>query len=138
MIQIADANHICFARKEIMEQITAADMQQYLTMDDRELYALLVPAEVREQQAFSKDGLWQRGRVIFSGRLQAVRRIVCQQYQQRGSTVKNSLDLAVLIGTALAASPTMLGIPVLPMTALLVKIGLEEVCRGESPAAAGE
>src|SRR5579863_6976520 len=114
-----------------MNTFTPGEAEKYLEMNEQELYSLLVPAQVREEQAFSKDALVLRGRTIFAACLRDTRKIVCEQYRARGEALKNSLDLVVLVAAGLAVTPTMVGIPILPMAALLVKIGLSEVCRDE-------
>jgi hypothetical protein len=49
-------------------------------------------------------------------------------YKKKGANVKNGIDLTVLVGSALLGSPAMASIPILPMAALIVKMGLEELC----------
>jgi hypothetical protein len=110
-----------------MSTVSREEAKRLLELGDDELYPLLVPEQARGQ-VYSKDGLLARGRSIFVARVNDVRTVVCGQYSRRGSTVKNSIDLTVLLATAILSAPTLLGIPALPMAALLVKIGLEEFC----------
>jgi hypothetical protein len=108
------------------------EAEKLLALDEQALYEMLVPAS---QQVFSKEGMVAKGRSIFASRLAAARGAVCRQYTERGANVRNSIDLTVLVGAALLAAPAMDGIPILPMAALIVKIGLEEVCRKDGASA---
>ena len=112
-----------------MDAIRGPDAEKVVSLDEDEPYTLLVPAS--DLHAYSRGGLIVRGNAIFKARVAEVRSIVCRQYHQRGANLKNAIDLTVLIGTALLAAPAMAGVPALPMAALLVKIGLEELCRDE-------
>ncbi|HXO22730.1 MAG TPA: hypothetical protein VOA87_22645 [Thermoanaerobaculia bacterium] len=117
-----------------MDSFDREEVKSFLDLGEQELYGLLVPERAR-QQLNSPGALMARGKNIFLSRASEVRSIVCRQYKQRGTSMKNTIDLTVLVATALLASPAMLGIPVLPMAALLVKIGLEEFCRSVTPEA---
>jgi hypothetical protein len=106
-----------------------AEAEQYLALDPSELYTLMVPERVREEEVFSREGLVARGKAAFATALREGRTTVCAQYGTRGASVRNAIDLVVLVAGALVAVPALAGIPALPMAALIVKIGLEELCR---------
>jgi hypothetical protein len=107
---------------------TRQQLEELLTLDQDELLIKLVPEHTRAQQAYSRGGLVTRGRDIFHRVSDDVRGAICRQYNQRTGTTKNLVDLAVIIVPALVSVPH-LSVPVLPLAALLVKTGLEELCR---------
>jgi hypothetical protein len=113
----------------------AVDQQALQSLLDRptdDLYSLLVPESAR-RGAYSEGGLVARGRTIFVRALKVVRATVCLEYTRRGPTVKNTVDIAGLVAGALLAAPIVANIPLLPLAALITKIGLEEVCHGWKP-----
>jgi hypothetical protein len=110
------------ANEEIRGQL-----EELLKLDQDELFIRLVPEHARKQ-AYSRGGLVGRGQNIFFRVSGDVRSAVCQQYNQRTGTAKSIIDLAVMIVPALVSIPH-LPVPALPLAALLVKTGLEELCR---------
>jgi len=110
------------------EETIREEATKYFNMDEAELYALLVPEHVR-QTLFTKDGVVLRGREIFYTTFAKVRETICRQYATAPQITSHAIDLVVIISDALASSPNLVGIPVLPMAALIVKIGLEELCK---------
>ncbi len=111
-----------------MESLNEANASQYLAYNEEDLYAMLVPEHLR-RQAYSKEGLIARGHEIFVSKIKQLQSLICKQYTGRGDTIKSSIDLTLIVATAIVGAPAMLGIPVLPVAALIVKIGLEEICK---------
>jgi hypothetical protein len=105
-----------------MSALTRDDIRGYLDLDLDELYRLLVPAD--DQELYSRGGPIARGQAIVRARAAAIRRAVCPQ---RAANL-DSLDLGVLIASALAADPQLGRLPVLPLTAVLLKIGVDSFC----------
>jgi hypothetical protein len=99
------------------------DIRPYLDMELDDLYGMLVP-QGDEEPLFSRGGLVAAGKSIVQARAAAIRRAVCPQ---RTASL-GSLDLGVLIAGALAIDPTLGPLPVLPLTALVLKIGLDSFC----------
>ncbi|MBX6383880.1 MAG: hypothetical protein IRZ07_13045 [Microbispora sp.] len=102
---------------------------RFAEMTEDELFTQLVP-ESERQDLFSFDGLVARGKQIFASRISLVRSLICEAYNSRPAVSDHSVDMVVLIATAIAGSPAVLNIPVLAFAALAVKIGLAELCRG--------
>jgi len=97
----------------------------YLGKDLDELYELCVPAD--EQGLYSKGGLIARGESIVRARAAAIRAAVCPERAAKLDT----LDLGVLVAGTLAADPMLGRLPVLPLTAVVLKIGLDSFCDDE-------
>lgn len=109
--------------------ITAEEAARYVQMADADLFTLLVPESERED-LFSFEGLVARGKQIFTARLTMVKSQICEIYNARSAVTDDSVEMVILIATAIAGSPEVLNIPVLPFAALAVKIGLGQLCRG--------
>ncbi|MBV9359687.1 MAG: hypothetical protein JO023_29605 [Chloroflexi bacterium] len=96
----------------------------YLEKSLPELYALM-PVE---QGAGSAKGFsLEAGRSVFEARLEEVKPAVCKAYWGRPVTLADAIDLTVLVVGVLVSIP-MGGVPVVPMAALIVKIGLRDIC----------
>jgi hypothetical protein len=106
-----------------MSSLTRDDIRPYLELELDDLYGMLVPSD-EEDLLFSRGGLVAAGKSIVRTRMTAIRRAVCPQRAAN----QDSLDLGVLIAGALSAAPMLAGVPVLPLTALLLKIGLDSLC----------
>jgi hypothetical protein len=109
-------------------EITADQATAILATSEEELFGLLVPeAEKRELHSF--DGVVARGRIIFRGAFLNVRDQVCALRNPEGENFSNEVDLLALIATAIVGQISLAGIPVVPMAALILKIGLEKLCK---------
>lgn len=116
-----------------MGEISRQEAETYLNMDESALFSLLVPETVRNQDVFTAEGLIARGRQIFTSKLKDAQQSVCTAYLSRKETVKGATELTILVAGALL-SVSHLGVPIVPMAVLIVRIGLEELCRGASDA----
>jgi hypothetical protein len=96
----------------------------YLEKSLPELYALM-PVEHAEGTA--KGFTLEAGMRVFEAKLEEVKAAVCQAYWGRPVTLTDALDLTVLVVGVLIAAPLGV-IPVVPMAALIVKIGLRNIC----------
>jgi hypothetical protein len=104
------------------------DAAAMLARTDDELYAELVPRAEVESIAFSFDGRVARGRELFRSIWQDVRGGVCGYYHRHEKTVGNKVDVVALIATPLLGNPAVSGISVVAFAALIVKIGVAELC----------
>jgi hypothetical protein len=96
----------------------------YLEKSVPELYALMpVAGGENTARGFSLDD----GRSVFEARLEEVKPAVCKAYWGRPVTLADAIDLTVLVVGVLVTIP-MGGVPVVPMAALIVKIGLRNIC----------
>lgn len=108
---------------------TTQEAEKYLAMDEDSLFAILVPEA--GGQLYSQGGLIAKGKERFRKVFILVRDNVCSVYREHDSTIDNTVDLTILIATAISVTPIVATVPVLPFAALLVKIGLGELCREE-------
>jgi hypothetical protein len=106
-----------------MSSFTRDDIRPYLDMNLDDLYGMLVPTDEKDL-LFSRGGLVASGKSIVRARVTAIRKAVCPQQAAN----QDSLDLGVLIASALAADPMLGRLPVLPLTAVLLKIGIDSFC----------
>jgi hypothetical protein len=107
---------------DVVATLTRDDVSAHLGMELADLYGLLLPAG--ETELFSRGGMIARGQSILRARSEAIRRVVCPE---RAANL-DTLDLGVLIATSLAADPALGRLPVLPVTAIVLKIGLDSFC----------
>lgn len=114
------------------EELRAAIAAQ-LALPDDDLFATIVPAELASQM-YSRDGLAARGRAIFADVLRRNRSTLCQTYHRNKDSIRDAIDLAVLVLplTAVVAP----GLPAIGVAALVAKIGLDQLCKNE-PATSG-
>jgi hypothetical protein len=101
------------------------EASHYLSMEEDDLLAALVPDD---QRLFGPGAIVSRGRQIFVAAFERVKDKVCPVYQQHAGMVEGSLELTVLLVPVLVSTPALDPIPVLPFAALLVKMGLGELC----------
>lgn len=107
-----------------MAAITPEDVRAHLDMPVADLYRLLAPSD--EKELFSRGGVIARGQSILRAQSDAIRRVVCPKRAAKLDTV----DLGVLIATSIAADPGLGRLPAVPLTALVLKIGLDSFCDG--------
>jgi hypothetical protein len=112
-----------------------ADGRQALAADEAELFAMLVPAEEQEQ-LHSFDGIVARGRMIFRQAFLDTRDTVCPLYRRKAGLTDDEAQLVMLIAGSLLGQAVLGGVPVVPLAALMVKIGLAQLC-AEAPRADG-
>jgi hypothetical protein len=108
--------------------ISAEDAARYEGMSQADLLVMMVPEEEQADGLYSLQGLVDRGREIFTARLGRSRDAVCEAYRGSAGNTGNSIDLIVLLATALVGSPALAGVPVLAFCALVIKMGLENIC----------
>jgi hypothetical protein len=108
--------------------ITAEDAAHYERMSRSDLFAMMVPEDEQADGLYSLQGLTDRGREIFNARLDKSRNAICRAYRNSAGNTANSIDLIVLMATALIGSPALAGISVLAFCALVVKMGLDNIC----------
>ncbi len=89
-----------------------------------ELYALM---PVADAAGTAKGFTLEAGRQVFEAKLEEVKPAVCEAYWGRPVTLTDAIDLTVLVVGVLIAAPLGV-IPVVPMAALIVKIGLRNIC----------
>jgi hypothetical protein len=109
------------------------EVVRHLMMSESDLFASLVPES--GEVAFSERGRQTQGRKLFEEVKEQIKATVCPVYKRQSKAISNSTDLVVLVGTALIGSVTVSGIPLLPLSALLVKIGLDVLCPRDTDAA---
>lgn len=98
-----------------------------LAADPDELFAALVPdAERAELHSFG--GTVARGRIIFRHAFLQVRDVVCPIYERTGRGSGDEIQLITLIVGSLVGQVALGGIPLVPLAALMVKIGLGKLC----------
>ncbi len=103
-----------------------AEAERLLAMSENQLLELLVPED--EDVAFSEEGKAAKGRQIFNDVSNKVKNTVCTTYHQRKISINNSVDLTVLIAGSLSGAVFLGPLPILPVAALLVKMGLDLYC----------
>ena len=113
-----------------MNEFTPQDISRLLQLDSADLYLLLLN-EQAEKQLYSKEGRIAQGQNVFATRFRRVRDELCSQYRARGTKIDNLIDLTALIATVLLASQKIEDTFILPMAALISKIGLQELCPEE-------
>jgi hypothetical protein len=96
----------------------------YLGKSVPELYALM-PVDQREGTA--KGFSLEAGRQVFEAKLEEVKPAVCKAYWGRPVTLTDAIDLTVLVVGVLVTAP-LGAVPLVPMAALIVKIGLRNIC----------
>jgi hypothetical protein len=101
-------------------------MNGLLQENPEDLYTELVSDS---EGLFSFQGRILRGKEIFDHVWPRLRGTVCPIYEQNKESVHGLLDFATLLAEALQGHPAMGEIPIPPVAALIVKIGLEELCR---------
>lgn len=111
------------------EIISAEDAARYEGMSQADLLVMMVPEDEQADGLYSLQGLVERGREIFNARLGRSRKAVCEAYRGIAGNTGNSVDLIVLLATALVGSPALAGIPLLAFCALVIKMGLEDLCQ---------
>ena len=109
-----------------------SEIATQLALPDDELYAAVVPADLRSQM-YSKDGLVARGRSIFTDVVRRNRLSLCQVYHRNKESIRDAIDLAVLVVPLVAAAAP--GLPAVAVAALVAKIGLDQLCKDVHPAA---
>jgi hypothetical protein len=114
-----------------MDPFDETQAMQYLQRDSQYLYEQLVPEHLRAGSLYSREGLAARGKQIFTTVLAETKPTICSEYALRKDTVRNSVDLMTLVGSVLLVAHV--AVPIMPMAALVVKIGMDELCRGYSP-----
>jgi hypothetical protein len=122
-----------YRRNDVSEQpssISREEAVKFESLTDEELLVMMVPDSETEVM-YSFDGLVARGRQIFNARLAAVKNVICDVYRSREASADRSIDLVILLATALIGSPVLAGIPVLAFAALVVKIGLSNLCESD-------
>jgi hypothetical protein len=107
-------------------QIDTIQGAQFLERDTADLYGMLVPETLRAGRLYSREGLAARGRQIFMSVLEDTKESICEQYRKRKETIGDSVQLMALIGGVLLA--VHVAVPIMPMAALVVKIGINELC----------
>jgi hypothetical protein len=103
-------------------------MEHLLTLSEDDLYALLV-SKTNHTDFYSRDSIVSRGKALCVSYVKRCRTVVCESYRNNGTQISNKIDLACLIGEAIASVPDLAHVPTLPLAALIVKIGLENICR---------
>jgi hypothetical protein len=106
------------------EAPTREEAARYLARSTDDLYTLIPPGP---DGGYAKGNPLEAGRIAFEGKLREVRPAVCNAYWSRPGSTNDAIDLTVLVAGVLVSLP-LGGIPVLPMAALIVKIGLRELC----------
>ncbi len=109
---------------------TRAEASRLLATDEQELFAALVPV-VDQEELHSFNDVVARGRQIFRRAFLDTRDVVCPVYQKHRLDSDES-DLALLIAGSLVGQTVLGGIPVVPLAALMVKIGLGKLCAAET------
>src|SRR5437868_5680752 len=109
------------------DQLRQAAELHYL-MSEEELYTLLVPPEARTQ-VYSRGGMIAKGKAVFVETVSKYREAICNHYRNHVPNSGNAIDLVVVLATGLEIHHAMTGIPVIALSALLVKIGLEGFCK---------
>ncbi|MBI5549856.1 MAG: hypothetical protein HY911_00010 [Desulfobacterales bacterium] len=104
----------------------AIDAEYYYSLDEEELYRLLVPDG--QSQLYSKGGAIEFGKTLYLRNVERVRQIVCPLYLKNKSRAQNAIALVALIAGALIDAAIFKKIPACAFAALLVKAGLEEFC----------
>jgi hypothetical protein len=112
------------------ESALRRELQPYLALTEEQLLAALVEEDAAV--AYSLKGRVARGRQIFGDLLQDLRHRVCASYKAHEKTTDNALDAAALVAGALLAVPDFANIPVLPLAAIVAKIGLPQFCAGQT------
>ena len=107
------------------QQISRDEAEGYLQMGEDDLYEMLVPEHLKEQ-LFSREGVVDQGKQLFVNALRSSRSAICRQYAASKDSVRDSVEL---MGVVLAAIPA-LHCPLLPVAALVVKIGIDQICKG--------
>jgi|SRR5208282_6228936 len=102
--------------------------RHYIAMEEAELYASLVPEADRDAAAFAPGGLVARGKELFGSIWRDISGAVCGYYRQHEKTVSTQVDLAVLLATPLLGNPVVAGVSAMALAALIVKIGVGELC----------
>jgi hypothetical protein len=103
----------------VRDTINRRDAERYLNDSMDNLYVLMAPS-------VDAGNPLDTGREAFEERWREAKPVVCQTYWSHPG-IDNAIDLTVLIAGALLTLPTG-GIPVLPMAAIIVKLGLHELC----------
>jgi hypothetical protein len=113
-------------------EISEAEAKALLEAPEDELFRFLVP-EAEKVELHSFDGISARGRIIFRAAFLDVRDQVCALRGKAGQTFGNQVDLLALIAAAIVGQVSLLGIPAVPMAALILKIGLGKLCENQEP-----
>jgi hypothetical protein len=108
--------------RRALSEINPRELSTYVDLDLDELYTLLLPGD--EKVLFSRGGAIARGQSIVRTRMNAIRRAVCPNRDADLDT----LDLGILIATSMAADPSLGHLPLLPLTAIVLKIGIDSFC----------
>lgn len=111
-----------------MTEVTGERARTYLAMDEDDLFGALVPDTERDAQMYSLQGMTARGKQIFRAVFPKAKAVVCDAYRAHRDSEGTTVDLVVLLATSLAGSPILVGVPALPFAALVVRIGLAELC----------
>jgi hypothetical protein len=98
-----------------------------LSASEEELFASLVP-DSEKAGLNSFDGVVARGRIIFRSAFINVRHVVCPIYKKQGAAMGDEVQLVTLIAGSLVGQAVLGGIPIVPLAALMVKIGLSRLC----------
>jgi hypothetical protein len=79
-----------------------------------------------------------RGKIAFVALLRQTRGAVCSAYRANKDTVNNSVELVSIVASAMLGAAGLVKEAVLPAAVLVVRIGLDSVCKGvDNPHAAG-
>jgi hypothetical protein len=103
------------------------EAQQFLDMSEDDLFILLGES-TGDSNLYSKDGLLVRGKNIFGEIFQRYRNQICPVYQGQKASVENGVDLVVVIMQTISSS-TVAGVPILPVIAIAIKLGLDRLCQ---------
>ncbi len=116
---------------DLKNQIDTEELGRLLGLSEAELYRQITPES--SDALYSKDAREAHGRKIFKNLLPAVRKRVCGAYKERPVATQSSVDIAAIVAAALFASSklSVAQIPILPLAALIAKIGLEHICKDE-------
>jgi hypothetical protein len=104
--------------------VTRREAERYVNDSMSNLYMMLAPAT--DASGGTTENPLEAGRDAFEAKLREVKPVVCNAYLSHPGA-ESAIDLTVLIASVLLTIP-MGGIPVLPMAAIIVKIGLREIC----------
>ena len=106
------------------------EIRRYLTMDDDELYRLLVPEG--EPNLFNDPhARVTRGKEIFVASFRRVQVGVCKEYRAHKDRIGNAIDMTALVASVVMAAPVPYGLPVIPFAVIVVKTGMAELCSGQ-------
>jgi hypothetical protein len=111
--------------------ITNEQAEHFLGLDDTELYTLLIPSE-SNKEFYSRGGKIARGKEMFRSLFGTVRATLCAEYGAHKDSSKNIVDLMVLIAGTLSKALHSEETAVFALSALIVKIGLAELCKPDA------